>query len=157
MKKTTIIIIICSALLILRGIGILIFTTSNKIPSEQEPKVAKKELVDGNTTNIEESLMKQHIYNNYRFKSLQIFETGDFYAIEFIVDNISNEVLEHNHLSFSFLDSNGKLLEEVEIEIPSLDINGSQKVLTFSGTKKIFDAFDYKISPPKQAKLREKN
>lgn len=156
MKKTTIIIIICSAILILSGIGLLVFTISPNKPTLSEPKVAKKELVNGNETNIEESLRKQHIYKNYRIKSMQIFETGDYYAIEFIIDNISNEILEHEHLNFAFLDSNGKLIGEVEIEIPALAINDSQTVLTFNGTKAMFDAFDYKVSPAKQVKLPEK-
>lgn len=156
MKKTTLIIIICSTILILSGTGLLFLTTSEKLPFNQKPKIAKKELVDGNETNVEESMLKQHIYKNYRLKSMQIFETGDYYAIKFIVDNISNEPLEHEHLNFSFLDSNGKLIGEVEIEIPALVVNDSQTVLTFTGTKAMFDAFDYKISPAKQVKLPDK-
>ena len=156
-KKNLIISIVIILLVILAAILIILGLTHNPIitptKKEEPPKEAKKELVNGHMTNVEQSLTKQVVYENYRFKSLFISEQGPYYVIDFIVDNISSENQEHTHLTFTFLDSNKKVIVEEQIEIPTLVAGQSTTIQHLGASKKIYDAFSYKVSPAKKATL----
>ena len=136
------------------GLGIYISTTSKKIPpiTEEPPKVAKKAIVDGHMTNIEETIRAQVTYESYRFKSLGISEQGPYYVVEFYVDNMTDKPLEPTTFSFTFLDSNKKQLTEIKIQIPELNAGETKVVESLGGSEKIYDAFYYKVSKEKTTK-----
>lgn len=156
----TIIIIITlvavAAALIILGLTHQESPTTNKPAKLEPPKVAKKELVNGHQTNVEKTLQAQVVYKNYRFKSMGVSEQGPYYIVNFIVDNMTNESLEHTHLLITFLDSNKKVLSEATVEIPALLANGTAPVELVGVSSKTYDAFYYKVSPAKEVSLPNK-
>ena len=150
-------IILIAILMIVIGMVFIFGNGLNKPTKLPEAKVATKGVIDGDQTNVEKTLSAQHSYESYRIKSLRISGEEPYYYVTFIVDNISDQALDHNHLNFTFLDSNKKYISEMEIEIPALPSGGSQTVFAQGTSQKTFDKeFDYKISPAKKASLPEK-
>lgn len=158
-NKKSIIIIVFIALVIL-ATGIILLVLGNETPTNKKTPKAKEatlKIVDGDMSNAEETLIEQHIYENYRIKSLRIASQGPFYTVIFIVDNISEQTLEHNHLNLTFLDSNKKHLSEIEIEIPELQPGATQVVSQVGASENAYKkAFDYKISKAKEATIPNK-
>ena len=156
--------IIIGILLIVMAVILIVLGTSGigviKTPpviSDEPPKVAEKRVVDGHMTNVEETIRAQVLYENYRFKALGISEQGPYYVVSFLVDNITDQQLEHKHLSFTFLDSNKRVITEVNLQIPELNANETKVVQIPGVSKKAYDAFYYKVSKPKEIKLPDKN
>lgn len=158
MKKTLLIIFGCALLLI--GIGVtLYFINDNNTATkktEVEQKESKKDIVDGEYSNIEDSLRKQHIYKSYRLSNLLISQQEIFYVVSFQVENIGTSTEEHKHYDFTFLSNTEKVLGIVECEIPKLLPNAKETVYCQSRNKKIFEAFDYKISNASSKKIEQK-
>lgn len=158
-KKIIITIIVLALIVIITGVLLIVFSDDQK-PSDKKIKEAQestKEVVDGDMTNIQESLKKQHIYEDYRIKSLVISGGEGFYMLSFTVDNISEKNLEKQKINIAFLDSNKKQISEVNVEIPALSSGESQYVYYDGLSEKTFNyAFDYKISKAKEASLPNK-
>lgn len=161
-NKTVITTIIIIALVAIAA-ALIIIGLTHKTPSTTKkpeklgpPKVAEKVLVNGHQTNVEETLQAQVVYKNYRFKSMGISEQGPYHVANFIVDNMSNDSLEHTHLLITFLDSNKKVISEETVEIPALPAQGTAPVELVGISPKTYDAFYYKVSPAKEASLPNK-
>ena len=157
-KKAIIIIVVMAVIVITAGILLLVFgnetSTNKKTPKAKE---ATLRTVDGDKSNVEETLVEQHIYENYRIKSLRIASQGPYYTAIFIVDNISGQALEHSHINLAFLDSNKKQIIDINVEIPALPVGGSQYVYYDGLSEKAFNyAFDYKVSKAKEATIPNK-
>lgn len=158
-KKTIIIVIIIAIIILMSGILLLVFgnetPTNKKMP---EAKESIKKLIDGDVSNVEETLNEQHIYKNYRIKSLRVAALGPDYGVIFIIDNISDQTLEHEHLSLTFLDSNKQYISEINVEIPELLPGSSTTIRHYAVGEEIYNkAFDYKISKAKEVTLPDKN
>ena len=158
-KKTIVVIIVLALIVIITGILLIIFNDDNQTTNKKtkEAKETTKEVVDGELTNVESSLKKQHIYENYRIKSLAISGGEGFYMLSFTVDNISEQNTEMQKINIAFLDSNKKQITELNVEIPALTV-GESKFVYYDGlSEKAFNyAFDYKISKAKTATLPNK-
>ena len=78
-KKSIIIIVVMAVIVITAGILLLVFgnetSTNKKTPKAQE---ATLRTVDGDMSNVEDTLLEQHIYENYRIKSLRIASQGPY-------------------------------------------------------------------------------
>lgn len=161
MKKIILIIISCAIILIGAGTitTILIKNDTNKSsdnPTEEiEEKESKKDYVNGEYSNIENTLRKQHIYKNYRISDLLVSKQEIFYVVSFQIENIGSTAEEHKHFDFTFLSNSKKVLGIVECEIPELLPNKKETIYCQSVNKKIFEAFDYKISKASTAKIGE--
>lgn len=158
-KKTIITIIIFALIIIITGVLLLAFNNEKKSSNkkQQAAKETIKEVVNGDMTNIEDTLKKQHIYEDYRIKSLAISGGEGFYILSFTVDNISEKTLDKQKVSIAFLDSNKKQITEVNVEIPALSPGESQYVYYDGLSEKAFNyAFDYKISKAKEVSLPNK-
>lgn len=159
-NKKTVIAIIVLALIVI-GTGVLLIVINNdKIQTSKktpEAKETKKEVVDGDLTNVETTLKEQHIYENYRIKSLAISGGEGYYWLSFTIDNISEQSLDSQKINIAFLDSNKKQLMELNLEIPALPVGGSQYVYYDGLSEKSFNyAFDYKVSKAKEATIPNK-
>lgn len=158
MKKILLIIFGCAILLI--GIGVTIFfVNSNGTPTkkpEAEQKESKKAVVDGEYSNIEDTLRKQHIYKNYRISNLMVSKQEIFYIVTFQIENIGTEPEDHKHYDFTLLSNTDKVLGIVECEIPELAPGVKETVICQSTNEKIFEAFDYKISSASSKKIEQK-
>ena len=157
-KKSIIIIVVMAVIVITAGILLLVFgnetSTNKKTPKAKE---ATLKIVDGDMSNAEETLIEQHIYKDYRIKSLRIASQGPFYTVIFMVDNTSDQSLEHTHLTLTFLDSNKQYISEINVEIPELKPGETQFVSQFGVSEKAYKyAFDYKITNAKDATLPSK-
>lgn len=156
MKKKNIILLITFVVcfLIISGVAVVLLSEEQVQIIEEEPaKTAKKSLVDGDMSNVEETLSAQHIYENYRLKALRVAEQGSAYAIIFIIDNISEEVQAHQHISLNFLDSNKKLLNEITVEIPELQPGETKTLYQYGYSSSIYNAFDYTVSKVKEVSI----
>ena len=108
-------------------------------------------------TNVEPTLRAQRIYDKVlRFGDAAVSKVGEHYVVYVNVENIGTEPTEHQHLDITFLSNTKKVLGTVEIEVPSLQPRQKLKVESDSLNKKIYEAFDYKISIAKSAKIEDK-
>lgn len=158
-KKTILAIVIIALIVIITGVLLIVFKGDEIIPSKKIPeaKEATLKIVDGDMSNAEETLIEQHIYKDYRIKSLRIASQGPFYTVIFMVDNTSDQSLEHTHLTLTFLDSNKQYISEINVEIPELKPGETQFVSQFGVSEKAYKyAFDYKITNAKDATLPNK-
>lgn len=156
--KKILIIFVSAILLIGVGITLMFIEDNNKSPNKQqeEQKESKKAVVDGEYSNIEDSLRKQHIYKNYRISNLMVSKQEIFYIVTFQIENIGTEKEEHKHYDFTLLSNTNKVLGIVECEIPELSPNVKELVVCQSTNEKIFEAFDYKISNASSKKIEKK-
>ena len=158
--KKVIYIVIAAALLILTAGIILHFSENTKtLPGKEEvkEKKSKKEIVDNMNTNVEPTLRAQRIYDKtLRFGDASVSKVDIHYIVYINVENIGTVKTEHQHLDITFLSNTKKVLGTVEIEVPSLAPRQKVKVESDSLNEKIYEAFDYKISIAKEAKIEDK-
>ena len=145
-KILIIILVIASVLLIGTGISLQLLGGKSTTKTEEKDKVAAKAIVNGDMSNIEESLLAQHIYENYRIKGIQLSNVGPYYVFSFTVDNIGTTTLEHTHLNIKFLSSSNRVLGEMEVEIPELGAGASAFVEEYTPNEEIYESFDFVIS-----------
>lgn len=145
-KKLIIILVIASVLLIGAGISLQLLGGKSTSKIEEKDKVAAKAIVNGDMSNIEETLLKQHIYENYRIKGIQLSKVGPYYIFSFTIDNIGTTNLEHTHLNIKFLSSSNRVLGEMEVAIPELASGASTFVEEQTPNEAIYEAFDFIIS-----------
>lgn len=148
MKKKLIIVLIIISVIMITGGVIYSSVKHQKNPKEKlVEKESLKKVVDGNMTNVEATFYNQHIYSNkYRFKNNRVVNIGPYYVYVATVDNISNEELEHTHLTITFISNTKKVLGIDTLDIPPIPANGSVEVSIEGANKKIFEAFDFKLS-----------
>lgn len=159
MKKVIYIVIAAAILILTAGIIMQLTNISIISPSESQPKeqTSKKEIVDNMPTNVEPTLRAQRIYDKVlRFGDAAVSKVGEHYVVYVNVENIGTEPTEHQHLDITFLSNTKKVLGTVEIEVPILQPRQKIKVESDSLNKKIYEAFDYKISNAKSAKIEDK-
>ncbi len=158
--KKVIYIVIAAAILILTAGIILHFPENAKtLPGKEEvkEKKSKKEMVDNMHTNVEPTLRAQRIYDKtLRFGDASVSKVGVHYVVYVNVENIGTEISEPKHLDITFLSNTKKVLGTVEIEVPALQPRQKIKVESDSLNEKIYEAFDYKISIAKEAKIEDK-
>ena len=157
--KKVIYIIIAAAILILTAGIILHFTNEDTtLPGKEEKeKESKKEIVDHMNTNVEPTLRAQRIYDKVlRFGDAAVSNVDIHYIVYINVENIGTIKTEHQHLDITFLSNTKKVLGTVEIEVPELEPGQKIKVESDSLNEKIYEAFDYKISIAKSAKIKDK-
>ncbi len=147
MKKILVIIMLVIGLALI-GTGTALQFLGDKEPTDNKPIVEKKSaktaIVDGDKTNIEETVTAQHIFDNYRFKTIRITETGPFYNFKATVDNIDTIPSPASRLKLTFLANNKEVLGTVELDVAEIPASSSTTVSVLIN-KESFDAFDFKI------------
>ncbi len=157
--KKVIYIIIAAAILILTAGIILHFANDKALPGKEveKEKESKKEIVDNMNTNVEPTLRAQRIYDKVlRFGDAAVSKVDIHYIVYINVENIGTVKTDHQHLDITFLSNTKKVLGTVEIEVPELEPGQKIKVESDSLNEKIYEAFDYKISIAKEAKIKDK-
>ncbi len=154
-KKTLALIVIL--LVVIATAVLLIYIIKND--NSEEPKnlekdrVAEKAVVDGDVSNVEKTLLAQHLFRNYRIKAIRLANQGPYYVFSFTVDNISDVDLKEQNFDVTFLSSAGRVLGSVEVSIPALAKNASDKAYTYTSQKSVFNAFDFRLSDVNEKKL----
>lgn len=141
--------ILITLAILLMGIGIVMTVMPSQTNSQTEEKEvqkeSKKEIVNGDLTNVEESFNKQRTINNYRLKNFILSKQADYYTFKVTVDNISTETIPESTLRITFLASNNDELGSLEITVPSLEPSSSTEVESLTSSAAIFETFDVKI------------
>ena len=158
MKKVIYIIIAAAILILTAGIILHFANEDTTLPGKEEKeKESKKEIVDHMNTNVEPTLRAQRIYDKVlRFGDAAVSKVDIHYIVYINVENIGTVKTEHQHLDITFLSNTKKVLGTVEIEVPELEPGQKIKVESDSLNEKIYEAFDYKISIAKSAKIKDK-
>ncbi len=128
---------------------------SGKATENKEKKPAKEptiEVINGNKSVAEETLLAQHKYRNYRIKGINLSEVGPYYVFSCTIDNIGEANLEAETIVLTFLDSNKDELTTLNLDIPALAAGASSPVEAITSNSKIFKSFDFKISEQKKKK-----
>lgn len=149
MKKRILIILFAAASVLLITAGIILQLSGDKTPTtkkEDKDKTAAKAVVNGDMSNIEETLLAQHVFENYRIKGIQLSKVGPYYVFSFTIDNIGETTLEPTHLNIKFLSSSKKVLGEMDVEIPELAAGASTFIEDYTPNEAIYDAFDFVVS-----------
>lgn len=145
-NKNIVILFVIAILFIIIGIIIMLVSHFNaktgvKIKGDSP---ASTRVIDGDVTNVEESLIKQRIYQNLRFRNIYLKKTGPYIEFSFEVTNLKESYFEGGKLMFTFLSSSGKKIGTVVAIIDHLEVDET-KLISIQTTENIMNAFDFQI------------
>ena len=164
MKKTGIILILASILII--GIGIIILLVDNqtdKKPNEDDVIIVDEDLIDQTPMEENEDALKntnpkiyeEHCYENLCYKITSISYLGEIGMIGINITNKGNKVVNGVFKKLIFKEASNKYESLIYIE----DLNPNETIATISQFSKvnIINATDYEVLNPTEKELEELN